>query len=333
MGIESSGSLILWIVFGIIVVVSLAIDLGVHNHHHGSSTKEAAIWSAIWIGLAVVFGLGVSPFIGGDRTLDYFTAYLLEKSLSVDNLFVFLVIFSFFQIPKDLQRRVLFWGILGALAMRAIFIFVGVALLSKFHVLFYVFGAFLIYTGAKLLFSKHEDVHPEKNFAYRLVRKLFRVSDDISSEHFFTIENGKRVATRLLVVLVVIEATDVVFAVDSIPAVLAVTTDTFVVYTSNIFAILGLRALYFLLAGVMGKFRYLNVGLAFVLAFIGVKMVVVDWFKVPPLASLIVVSTLLTASIVASVIADRREKALPEAQEPPPEVSPEAHKPQVGSGQ
>ena len=323
---ESSGSLVLWIVFAVVVLVSLAIDLGVHNKHHGSSTKEAAIWSAVWIGLAIVFGLAVSPFIGSDHTLEYFTAYLLEKSLSVDNLFVFIVIFSFFQIPQDLQRRVLFWGILGALVMRAIFIFVGVALLSKFHFLFYVFGAFLVYTGAKLLFSKDEEVQPEKNLAYRLARKLFHVSDDLSSEHFFVKEKGKWVATRLLVVLVVIEATDVVFAIDSIPAVLAVTQDTFVVYTSNIFAILGLRALYFLLAGVMGKFRYLNVGLAFVLAFIGVKMVLVDFFKMPPLGSLVVVASLLTASIVASVIVDRREKALPATE-------PETQKPQVGSGE
>ncbi|MBI5548500.1 MAG: TerC family protein [Deltaproteobacteria bacterium] len=306
----STGTPLMWALFGVLVVVCLVIDLGVHKKHHEMSAKEALVWALVWIGLAVAFGIGMSPFIGGAATLDYFTAYLLEKALSVDNLFVFIVLFSFFKIEREHQRRVLFWGILGALVMRAIFIFLGVALLQKFHFLFYVFGGFLIYTGFKLLVSKGEEVDPQKNLAYRLFSRFFRISDNIASGHFFVTENGKKVATRLLLVLVVVEATDVVFAVDSIPAVLAVTTDPFVVYTSNIFAILGLRALYFLLAGFMAKFRYLNVGLAFVLAFIGLKMVLAagNWFKVPAAASLIVVASMLALAVAASLWADAKER-------------------------
>ncbi|HEY3450100.1 MAG TPA: TerC family protein [Myxococcales bacterium] len=332
----SAGSPVLWIVFGVLVVVSLAIDLGVHKKDdHAMAPKAALFWALVWIGTAVAFGFGVSPFVGSTATLDYFTAYLLEKALSVDNLFVFIVLFGFFKIPPVLQRRVLFWGIVGALLMRAIFIFLGVALLSKFHFLFYVFGAFLIYTGGKLLFAKGEEVEPQKNFAYRLFTRFFRISENIEHGHFFVVENGRRVATRLMLVLVVIEATDVLFAVDSIPAVLAVTTDPFVVYTSNIFAILGLRALYFLLATWMARFRYLNVGLSFVLAFIGVKMIsaTAGWFKIPPALSLGVVGGMLTVAITASLLADRQEKKenagnppeLPA--HPPAETPPEAKPP------
>ena len=306
----STGTPVLWIVFGVLVIACLAIDLGAHKKDdHPMTPKQALIWALIWIGTAVAFGFGVSPFVGSTATLDYFTAYLLEKALSVDNLFVFIVLFAFFKIPPELQRRVLFWGILGALFMRAAFIFLGVALLSRFHFLFYVFGAFLIYTGGKLLFAKGEEVEPQKNFAYRLFTRFFKISEDIKAGHFFVTENGRRVPTRLMLVLVVVEATDVLFAVDSIPAVLAVTTDPFVVYTSNIFAILGLRALYFLLASFMAKFRYLNVGLAFVLAFIGLKMIVASWIHVPPAASLGIVGGLLAIAITASLIADRRDGA------------------------
>lgn len=308
MGLHSSGTLALWLVFGALVALSLVIDLGLHRDRHALSTRESALWAAVWIGLAVAFGFAVSPFIGAANTIDYFTAYLLEKSLSVDNLFVFLVIFGFFQIPRELQRRVLFWGILGALVMRAIFIFLGVALLARFHFLFYVFGAFLVYTGGKLLFSQGEAVHPEKSWVYRGFRRVFAISEDISQGRFFVREGGRLKATRLMVVLVVIEASDLVFAVDSIPAVLAVTTDTFVVYSSNIFAVLGLRALYFLLAAVMVQFRYLNVGLAFVLAFIGVKMIVAKWLTIPSAISLAVVGGLLGIAIAASIWSDRRER-------------------------
>ncbi len=309
---ESSGTVALWGVFGLLVVLSLVIDLGVHHKHPVMRNKQAAIWAAIWIGLAVAFGMFVSPFIGSARTLDYYTAWLLEKALSIDNLFVFIVVFGFFKIPREQQRRVLLWGILGALGMRAVFIFLGVTLLQHFHFLFYVFGAFLIYTGGKLLFGSGEEVHPDRSLAYRLLGKLFPISQDISSGHFFIVEDGKRKATKLLVVLVVIEATDLVFAVDSIPAVLAVTTDPFVVYTSNIFAILGLRALFFLVAGVMLRFEYLNVGLAFVLAFIGVKMIGSNWIHIPPGISLAVVGSILAVAIVASLIKSRGTKRFEE---------------------
>ena len=321
----STGTPVLWIVFGVLVVVSLVVDLGIHRKDtHAMSPKEALFWALLWIGLAVAFGFGVSPFVGATATLDYFTAYLLEKALSVDNLFVFIVLFSFFKIPPRLQRRVLFWGILGALFMRAIFIFLGVALLQRFHFLFYVFGGFLIYTGAKLLFAKGEEVEPQKNLAYRLFTRFFKISEDIESGHFFVVENGRKVATRLLLVLVVIEGTDLVFAVDSIPAVLAVTTDPFVVYTSNIFAILGLRALYFLLASWMARFRFLNVGLAFVLGFIGLKMVLSSWIHVPPAISLAVVGGMLTLAVVASLLVDRKERK--ENAPRPPAAEPAADK-------
>jgi tellurite resistance protein TerC len=299
---------LLWIVFGVLVIASVTFDLGLHRRHPVEPTpREAARWAALWIALAVAFGLGVAPFIGGARATDYFTAWLLEKALSVDNLFVFIILFKFFKISSELQRRVLFWGIVGALALRAVFIFLGVALLHRFHFLTYVFGAFLIYTGGKLLFGHGEEVHPEQSFAYRLMRRTFSISEDLSRGTFFVREQGRLRPTRLLLVLVVVETTDVVFAVDSIPAVLAVTTDTFVVYTSNVFAILGLRALYFVLASVMVRFRYLNVGLALVLAFIGVKMLAVDYFKLPPLVSLAAVAGLLGASVAASLIAERRD--------------------------
>jgi tellurite resistance protein TerC len=304
---NASTSPILWVAFGVLVIASLAIDLGLHRRHPRlPTTREAAKWAAVWVTLAVAFGASVAPFIGSARTTNYFTAWLLEKALSVDNLFVFIVLFNFFNIPVELQRRVLFWGILGALAFRALFIFLGVALLHRFEFLTYVFGAFLLYTGAKLLFSHAEEVHPDKSLAYRLVRRTLAISEDISQGRFFVREGGRLKATRLFLVLVVVEATDVVFAVDSIPAVLAVTSDPFVVYTSNIFAILGLRALYFLLSSAMVRIRFLNVGLALVLGFIGVKMLLAKTFKLPPLASLAVVAGLLMASVIASLVADRR---------------------------
>ncbi len=302
-----STSPILWIAFGAVVLASLALDLGVHRRHPRPPTAgQAAKWAALWVAVAVAFGAGVAPFIGGARATDYFTAWLLEKALSVDNLFVFIVLFTFFKIPVELQRRVLFWGIFGALALRALFIFMGVALLHRFHFLTYAFGAFLLYTGAKLLFGHGEEVHPDQSLAYRLVRRTLAISEDLSQGRFFVREGGRLKATRLFVVLVVVEATDVVFAVDSIPAVLAVTSDPFVVYTSNIFAVLGLRALYFLLSSAMVRIRYLNVGLAAVLGFIGVKMLLADAFQLPPLLSLAVVAGLLLASVVASLFADRR---------------------------
>lgn len=315
---NNSEPLWLWLIFGAVVIASLIIDLFVHNKSHNDSTKQAAIWSAVWIGLAIAFGLAVWPIIGTEHVSQYFTAYLLEKSLSVDNLFVFIVIFSFFQIDVHQQRRVLFWGIMGALVMRALFIFLGVEVLLHFKWLFYLFGAFLIVTGIKLL-KGGEDADPQKNLVYRFVMKRFHICES-DSTHFFHVENGKRMVTKLFLVLLVVESTDLMFAVDSIPAVLAVSQDMFVVYTSNIFAILGLRALYFLLAGVMSHLRYLNVGLAIVLAFIGVKMVLagpeISLFglvtipapgvHIPSTISLAIVSSILAIAIVASLFAQRR---------------------------
>ena len=308
----------LWIIFGAVVVASLIIDLFAHNKSHNDSLKSAAIWSAVWIGLAIVFGLAVWPIIGTEHVSQYFTAYLLEKSLSVDNLFVFIVIFSFFKIDVHQQRRVLFWGIMGALIMRALFIFLGVELLLHFKWLFYIFGAFLVFTGVKLLKSGDDEVKPEEQFIYKFALKHLPICDS-DSTHFFHVENGKRMVTKLFLVLLVVETTDLMFAVDSIPAVLAVSQDMFVVYTSNIFAILGLRALYFLLAGVMSHLRFLNVGLAIVLAFIGVKMILagpeIAFLGIPapgvhidPTVSLAIVGSILAIAIIASLIAQRREK-------------------------
>lgn len=313
----------LWLIFGAVVVASLIIDLFVHNKMHNDSIKQAAIWSGVWIGLAIVFGLAVWPIIGTEHVSQYFTAYLLEKSLSVDNLFVFIVIFTFFKIDVHQQRRVLFWGIMGALVMRAIFIFAGVELLLNFKWLFYLFGAFLVITGLKLLKGDGGEVKPEDKFIYKFALKHLPICDS-DTTHFFHVENGKRMVTKLFVVLLVVETTDLMFAVDSIPAVLAVSQDMFVVYTSNIFAILGLRALYFLLAGVMSHLRYLNVGLAVVLSFIGVKMILagpeISLFgkqimsapgvHIDPTISLAIVTSILAIAIVASLIAQRREAAL-----------------------
>jgi|GEM_PF-167760 len=315
----------LWIIFGAVVVASLIIDLFAHNKSHNDSLKSAAIWSAVWIGLAIVFGLAVWPIIGTEHVSQYFTAYLLEKSLSVDNLFVFIVIFSFFKIDVHQQRRVLFWGIMGALIMRALFIFLGVELLLHFKWLFYIFGAFLVFTGVKLLKSGDDEVKPEEQFIYKFALKHLPICDS-DSTHFFHVENGKRMVTKLFLVLLVVETTDLMFAVDSIPAVLAVSQDMFVVYTSNIFAILGLRALYFLLAGVMSHLRFLNVGLAIVLAFIGVKMILagpeIAFLGIPapgvhidPTVSLAIVGSILAIAIIASLIAQRREKKLAAASE------------------
>ncbi len=299
---ESIGSPGLWAGFIVFVLAMLALDLGVfHRREHAVSTREALIWSAVWIGLALAFNVGIYHWFGAQRALQFFTGYLIEKALSVDNLFVFLVLFSYFAVPAALQHRVLFWGILGALFMRAGFIVAGAAMIQRFHWIMYVFGVFLVFTGIRLLIHRDEEIHPEKNPALRLFRRVVRSVPDYRGAHFIVREGGKRYATPLLMVLVVVEATDIVFAVDSIPAIFAITTDPFIVFTSNIFAILGLRALYFVLAGMIGKFRFLKVGLGLVLAFVGAKMVIADVFKIPVGWSLGVVATLLGAAIGASL--------------------------------
>ena len=312
MGLETIGTPFLWIGFTLFVLAMLGLDLGVfHRRAHEVRMREALLWTIVWIGLALLFNVGVYFWFGSERALEFFTGYLIEKALSVDNIFVFLVIFSYFVVPAAFQHRVLFWGILGALIMRAIFILLGAALLQEFHWVIYIFGAFLVVTGVKLLLQRNSEMHPELNPLFRLFQRLVPSVAEYRGSQFTVVENGKRYATPLLLVLVAVEATDLVFAVDSIPAIFAITRDPFIVYTSNIFAILGLRALYFVLAGVMGKFHYLRVGLALVLAFVGAKMMLADLYKIPIAASLAVVAVLLAGSVVASLIRPPTEPPLP----------------------
>lgn len=308
-----------WAAFVAFIVVMLALDLFVfHKKDSVVKIKEALLWSAFWIALALIFNVGVYFYAGKKVAFDFFTAYLLEKSLSVDNLFVFILIFGFFKIKSELQHRILFWGILGALVMRAIFIFAGVALITKFAWIMFVFGGFLIYTGIHMLFEKDDkEFDPNKNIVIKLFRKIMPVSDEIVGHKFFIRKNHITYATPLFIALLLIEASDVIFAVDSIPAVLSVTSDVFIVFTSNIFAILGLRSLYFALNGVMGLFRYLKFALAFILSFIGVKMCVNELakemsydFHISNFVSLGVIIGALTISIVASVIVEKRSKKI-----------------------
>lgn len=293
----------MWIGFTAFVLAMLALDLGVfHRKAHSVSIREALVWSIVWIGLALVFNVGVYVWFGPERGFEFLTGYLIEKALSVDNLFVFLVLFSYFAVPPSLQHRVLFWGILGALVMRALFIFAGAALIQKFHWVIYIFGVFLVFTGIKLLVHRQGEIHPERNPALRLFRRLVRAVPDYRGAKFLVRQDGHWFATPLFMVLVVVEATDIIFAVDSIPAIFAITSDPFIVFTSNILAILGLRALYFLLAGMIGKFHYLKYGLGLVLAFVGAKMLIVDLVKIPIAVSLGVVGALLGLSVVVSLI-------------------------------
>ncbi len=303
MAVETVGTPGLWIGFTVFVLAMLALDLGVfHRKAHEVSVREAFIWSGVWIGLALLFNVGVYRWFGPERGLEFLTGYLIEKALAVDNIFVFVVLFSFFAVPAMLQHRVLFWGILGALVMRALFIVLGAALLQQFHWVMYIFGAFLILTGIKLLAQQDAEIHPERNPLFRLFTRCVPSVPDYHGGRFLVRQAGRWYATPLLLVLGAVEATDLVFAVDSIPAIFAVTSDPFIVYTSNIFAILGLRSLYFLLAGVIEQFHYLKVGLAFVLLFVGTKMVIVDIYKIPIALSLAVVAALIGGSVVVSLL-------------------------------
>jgi len=302
-----SDRLILWIAFNVFVLGMLAIDLGVfHRKAHAVSLKEAGAWSCVWIGLALVFNIGVYYLWGQEKALEFLTGYVIEKSLSVDNLFVFLMVFQYFNTPAEYQHRILFWGIVGALVLRAIFIATGSALLSNFHWMIYVFGGFLVVTGIKMFLQGDEKLEPEKNPVVRLFQRMMPVTHDYHGQSFFITKDGKRHATLMMVVLIVVETTDVIFAVDSIPAIFAITTDPFIVYTSNVFAILGLRALYFMLAGVMEMFVYLKVGLSFVLVFVGIKMISVDFYKIPIGVSLGVIGGILLLSVLASLLSQRR---------------------------
>lgn len=291
-----------WICFLGFVLTMLALDLGVfHRKSHEVKIKEALIWSAVWISLALIFNYGIYIFMGKEKAIEFLTGYVIEKSLSIDNLFVFIMLFTYFNVDTKYQHKILFWGILGALVMRAIFIFAGVALISKFHWIIYVFGAILIYTGVKMLFHKDEKIEPDKNPLVRLFKKFFPVTEEAHGGKFFVKMKGRRFATPLFVVLLIVEFTDLIFAVDSIPAILAITNDTFIIFTSNVFAILGLRALYFALAGITKYFYYLKYGLSAILVFVGVKMIIVDFYKVPILYSLMVISGILLTSVLLSV--------------------------------
>jgi tellurite resistance protein TerC len=306
------GQIWLWIGFNVFVLGMLALDLGVfHRKSHAVSTKEALIWSLVWISLSLVFNAVIylywdrmmpnSSYSNSEAGLAFLTGYLIEKALSVDNIFVFILIFSFFSVPAAYQHRVLFWGILGALVMRGMMIFAGVALLKQFHWVIYIFGAFLIFTGIRMAFHRDEEIKPDQNPVVRFFRKLMPVTQTFEDDKFFIRRAGTLMATPLFLVLLIVESTDLVFAVDSIPAIFAVTKEPFIVYTSNIFAILGLRALYFLLANVMDKFQYLKLGLSAVLTFVGVKMVIVDLYKIPVGISLGIIAGILTVSIIASL--------------------------------
>jgi tellurite resistance protein TerC len=292
----------LWIGFNGFVLIMLCIDLGVfHRKAHIVSMKEALSWTAAWVSLALVFNLGVWHYLGQQKALEFFTGYVIEYSLSVDNMFVFALLFSYFAVPPLYQHKVLFWGILGALLMRAVMILVGAALIAKFAWIIYVFGAFLILTGIKMIFKKEEEIHPERNPLVRLFKRFMPVTSDYRADKFFVREKGILMATPLFVVLLLVEFTDLIFAVDSIPAIFAVTKDPFIVYTSNVFAILGLRSLYFALSGVMDKFHYLKIGLGVVLTFVGVKMLLghTPW-KIDTLVSLGVIVFVLAAAVAAS---------------------------------
>lgn len=295
----------LWAGFNVFVLLMLALDLGVfHRKAHVVSMRESLTWTVVWVVLAMIFNAGVTAYLGKEKGIEFFTGYVIEKSLSVDNVFVFVLLFSYFRVPLVYQHKVLFWGVIGALVMRAIMIAVGAVLIAKFSWIIYVFGAFLILTGIKMLWNR-EDAHvdPASSPIVRWFKKLMPVTPDYRGDHFFVRENGVRMATPLFVVLLLVEFSDLIFAVDSIPAIFAVTTDPFIVYTSNVFAMLGLRSLYFALAGVIHKFHHLKTGLGVVLAFVGVKMLLghTQW-KIDTKVSLIVIISVLVASVVASLV-------------------------------
>ena len=298
-----------WIGFTAFVLLMLALDLGVfHKKAHAVSIKEALTWSGIWIALAFSFNGLIYHWFGEAKAVEFFTGYVIEKSLSVDNLFVFVIIFGYFNIAPKYQHKILFWGILGALVMRVIFIFVGVTLIEKFHWTIYVFGAFLLYTGFKMFSSKEETFDPSKSGIVKWFKKLIPLSPEDHNGKFLVKKEGKTYATILLLVLLLVEFTDLIFAVDSIPAILAISQDHFIVYTSNVFAILGLRSLYFALAHVVHKFTYLSYGLALILMFIGTKMLLIDVFKIPTFISLLIIAFIITISIIFSLLKEKEKE-------------------------
>ncbi len=316
----------LWSGFIVFIIALLALDLGVlHRKAHVIKTKEAFIWTAFWILLALLFNIliyymyenhwfGIGESIGNELDgkeagLKFFTGYLLEKSLSLDNIFVIAMIFTYFKVPSVYQHRVLFWGILGAIILRGIMIALGVTLIERFTWMIYVFGILLILTAVKLLISRHDNIEPKKNPLVKLAKRLFPVSDTYKEEHFFTKLNDQTAITPLFLVLIVVESSDVLFAIDSIPAILAITTDSFIVFTSNIFAILGLRSLYFALAAVIEKFRYLKMSLVYILAYVGVKMILSHHYPISIIVSLSIIIGILLVGILASIVASNRDTA------------------------
>ncbi len=298
----------LWIGFNLFVLLLLVLDLGVfHRKAKVISVKEALAWTCVWVVMAFLFNIFVYYHFGEVKAFEFFTGYLIEKSLSVDNIFVIILIFSYFNVPAEYQHKVLFWGILGALIMRVCFILAGVELIHKFHWLIYIFGSFLIFTGIRFLVQNETKFDPEKNPVVKLVRKVFRVTPSFEKDKFFIKRDNVLWATPLFLVVVLIEATDLIFAVDSIPAILAISDDSFIVYTSNVFAILGLRSLYFALAGIDKYFMYLKYGLAAILIFVGTKMVISDYYKIPVEISLAFIVLTLSLTVLASVVMKRRQ--------------------------
>ena len=318
-------SIWLWVGFNAAVLIMLALDLGVfHRKAHAVSLREAAAWSAVWVSLALTFNAGIWYFAGRQPALEFLTGYLVEKSLAVDNIFVIALIFSYFAVPAAYQHRVLFWGILGALVMRGAFIAAGAYVLHQWHWVIYVFGAILLLTGIKMALRNDEVIDIENNPVVRLARRWLPLTHRYDGQRFWTMENGRRVATPLFLVLLMVEFTDLVFAIDSIPAIFAITDDPFIVYTSNVMAILGLRSMYFLLAGVVHKFVYLKFGLSLVLVFVGAKMMLIDVFKVPTAVSLGVIATVIGGSIALSLLRPPKHGvAPPPLGEPAPDAEPE----------
>jgi tellurite resistance protein TerC len=294
--------LLTWIGFCALVLTMLALDLGIfHRKSREVSLKEAVTWSGVWIGLALAFNTGMYYWHGGEKALQFLTGYLVELSLSVDNLFVFLLVFGYFKVPAQYRHRVLFWGIIGALIMRAVFIAAGVTLIAKFHWIIYLFGALLVASGIKMTLQTSKEIHPERNPVLKLLRRFMHVTPEYEGDRFFVKQHGRILATPLFVVLVILESTDLVFAVDSVPAVLAITPDPFIVFTSNVFAILGLRSMFFALEGVMKRFHYLHYGLSAVLLFVGAKMLLAGFYKIPTWVSLLLIASILSGAMIASL--------------------------------
>lgn len=299
----------LWIGFNLFILLMLALDLGVfHRTSKEVSVKDALLWTCVWVFMSFLFNTFVYYQFGQEKAFEFFTGYLIEKSLSVDNIFVIVLIFSYFKVPTEYQHKVLFWGILGALLLRVLFIFAGVDLIHRFHWLVYIFGGFLIFTGIKIVSQGEMKLDPQNNPVVKFTRKLFRVTPDFEKDKFFVRKDELLWATPLFVVVILIETTDLIFAVDSIPAILAISDDTFIVYTSNVFAILGLRSLYFALAGIEKFFVYLKYGLSIILIFVGVKMCIADWYKIPIEISLAFIILTLSMAVLASMVLGQTKK-------------------------